>query len=130
AAGRLQALRGRAPIRTVRAAVVPERRSFLFAADPEEWRPAVRAYARAFGPGEDTTLLVPVCDADVVLAELADAGLDAAELADVTLTDARELEPAALELAADAVIGVARAGRARRVVPADPRALRALVTPT
>jgi glycosyltransferase involved in cell wall biosynthesis len=125
AAARIEALAGRTPVRRVAAALVPDRRGLLLTA--HDWAPAVRAYAEAFQPGADTTLLLPVTDPDLVLAELSSAGLDASSLADVALADTADLDPAALELAADAVIGSVRAGRARRVVPPDPEALRALL---
>jgi glycosyltransferase involved in cell wall biosynthesis len=133
---RLAALAGKEPVRRVALAEVPDRRGTLFAVladweEPSSWAPAVVAYAHAFGPGADTTLALaarePESAAEHVETELAAAGIDAAALADVVLLDGlASLE--SLELAADAVVCTngCRPPRARRIVPADPDALRAV----
>jgi glycosyltransferase involved in cell wall biosynthesis len=137
AADRIAALAGRRPIRTVAPAVVAGRRRVLFAvaadwSDRETWLPAVRAYADAFDPTSDTTLVLPAADEQETLAlvgaELDAAGIDTAGLADIVLADAAGVEAAALELAADAVIHCRgpRPTRAAAIVPPDPTALRAV----
>jgi glycosyltransferase involved in cell wall biosynthesis len=127
AAGRIAALSGGEPVRELRPPAVPNRRGFLFVADADGWADAVCAYASAFPPGADTTLLLPVSEPADVVAALTARGHDPDELADVALADTTEHGPAAIELAADAVIRVGGPGRARRTVPPDPVALRALV---
>ena len=138
AAARLEALADAAPIRNVRPARVADARALVLAADadwdrPETWAPALTAYADAFGPDDDATLVLPTHDEARSLAEvgahLARLRLDADALADVVLADASSLAPAALELAADAfVLGAGpRPLRARRVVPPDGPALRSLL---
>jgi len=137
ARARIDALQGRTPIRTVAPAAVAKRRRFLFAAVPdwerrESWALPLGAYAEAFGPEDDTTLLLPAADeaeaAALVTAELLAGGHDLASLADVAL-GAGSVGPVELELAADAVIAADGRGasRARVVCPPDPVALRALV---
>jgi hypothetical protein len=115
---------------------VPGRRGTLFAVlpdwdRPESWAPALVAYARAFGPGDDTTLALVASEPDaaarLVEAELSAAGVDGAALADVVLLDGVD-EPESLALAADAIVcsNGRRPRRARHVVPPDPEALRAI----
>lgn len=137
ASDRLTALAGRRPVRTIGAADVPDRRSLLLAAipcweEPETWAPAVLAYASAFAREDDTTLALPAVDPGAAAAhverELRAAGVDPAALADIVLVDGLDEDALALELAADAVIvpNGREPSRAARVLPADPRALRAL----
>lgn len=137
AATRIAALAGRTPIRLVPPADVPARRRLMLVADadwdrPETWAPAVRAYAAAFGPEDDATLVLPAPDEQravaLVLAELAAAGVDAGRTPDIALADPGPTEHRALELAADAVIATAGRSpeRARRVVAAEAAALRDL----
>jgi glycosyltransferase involved in cell wall biosynthesis len=138
AADRLAALSGRRPVREIPVAEVPDARRVLLTvpADwdrPETWVEPVRAYAEAFGPGDDTTLVLPAADEAAALAlvaaELERAGHELDTLADVALADAAALDPASLELAADAVICASARplGRARRIVPPHASALRALL---
>lgn len=132
----LASLEGRTPVRQLAPAVVPGRRRFLFAADahwdePDTWARPLRAYAAAFTPADDTTLVLPALDeraaTSLVLAELAAAGIDPAGLPDVVLADPGDLGFVSLELAADAVVvgNGTRPRRARAVVPSEPAALRA-----
>jgi glycosyltransferase involved in cell wall biosynthesis len=141
ARARLERLRGATPIRRIGPAVVTERRRLLLVAladwnDRDSWAPAVQAYVEAFGPEDDTTLILPAADEDAALAAVADAlrnaGHDPARVADIALADPTDLEPVALELAADAVIcvGDRLPTRARRVVPPDPSVLRLLERPS
>jgi glycosyltransferase involved in cell wall biosynthesis len=136
---RLAALRGRTPVRRIAPAVVEGRRRLLLAALPdwrrsETWVPAVLAYAEAFTPDADTTLVLPAADDAgafaLVTRELGAAGVELDTLADIVLADPADLEPEALELAADAVICTngRRPARAARVVPPEPAALRELLT--
>jgi glycosyltransferase involved in cell wall biosynthesis len=141
AQARLAALKGRTPVRRVGAVHVPGRRTTLFAVLPEweqpsTWAPAVVAYAKAFSPADDTTLVLPAGDpaaaGALVERELRSAGIDPAVLPDVVLAGG-ELEPVGLELAADAVVYAngtvtrrPRPVRARRIVPPDPEALRSV----
>ncbi len=138
AAAHLDALHGHAPVRQLAPAVVPGRRRVLFAADadwavPGTWAQPLRAYAAAFTPADETTLVLPARDEQgataLVLAELAAAGIDPAGLPDVVLAHPGELGFASLELAADAVVvgDGHRPRRARAVVPSDPAALRAVM---
>jgi glycosyltransferase involved in cell wall biosynthesis len=131
---RLAAISDRTPVRRVAPAVVPGRRRTLFAVVPDwehsdTWVPAVLAYARTFSPSDDTTLVLPAADpaaaGTLVEAQLRAAGLDPSAIPDVVLADG-VLEPAALELAADAVVVPIghRSPRALRAIPADPDALR------
>lgn len=135
---RLQALAARTPIRSVAPAIVPGARRLVLVVDtdwqrPESWEPAVDAYAAAFGPDDETTLVLPALDeADAlarVSAHLAAASIDADRLADLVLANPTSLAPTALELGADAYVcpGPSRPLRARRIVPPDPSALRALL---
>jgi glycosyltransferase involved in cell wall biosynthesis len=135
---RLDALRDATPIRRIAPAVVPGRKKLLLAVlpdwrDRESWAAPLAAYARAFTTSDDTTLVLPAADeaqaVSLLTAELAGLGADT-ELPDVALAAADPVELEALELAADAVIAAAPGRvprRARRVVPADPAALRALL---
>ena len=136
ALGRLEALRGRVPVRKARPAAVPERRGFLFHVPaewhtPETWVPALHAYAEAFSADDDVTLVFLAREIDgvaaLVGAELDRAGRSAADLADIALADPGTLAAISLELAADAVICPAgtRPPRARLVVPPTASALRA-----
>lgn len=138
AAERLEALLAAAPIRNVAPARVADARALVLAADvdwdePETWGPALTAYASAFGPDDDTTLVLPTHDEAHALAQvgahLARLDVAADTLADVVLADASALAPAALELAADAFVHSTgpRPLRARRVVPPDVPALRSLL---
>jgi glycosyltransferase involved in cell wall biosynthesis len=137
AAARIDALAGRAPIREVAPAEVPGRGRLLFAVDAdwarsESWAPAVRAYADAFTPDDDTTLVLPAHDeaeaVALVTAELDDAGIDTAGLADIAIADASAVAPVALALAADAVISTDGRfpSRAAAVLPPEAAALRAV----
>jgi len=136
AQARLAVLAGRTPVRRLSPADVPGRRGTLFAVVPaweqaDTWAPAVIAYARAFSAADDTTLVLPVGDCaiagDLVERELVSAGIDLSMLADVVLAEGA-IEPAALELAADAIVtpNGYRPLRARRVIPPDADALRAV----
>jgi len=138
---RLEALRRKTPIRRIGPAVVADRRRLLLAvladwSDRETWAPAVRAYVEAFDPGADTTLILAAADEEAAVAavaeELAKAGRDLASIPDIALADARDVEPVALELAADAVVlaGGRPPTRARLVVPANADALRSLGSST
>lgn len=138
AAARLAELRLRAPVRQVAAAIVPGRRRVLFAADavwdePDTWARPLRAYAAAFAPTDDTTLVLPALDEGrataLVLAELAAAGIDPAGLPDVVLAHPGLLGFESFEFAADAVVvgNGHRPRRARVVVASDPVALRAVM---
>jgi hypothetical protein len=138
AAAHLDSLRGHAPVRQLAPAVVPGRRRVLFAADadwtvPGTWTQPLRAYAQAFTPADETTLVLPARDEQgataLVLAELAAAGIDPAGIPDVVLAHPGALGFASLELAADAVVvgDGHRPRRARAVVPSDPAALRAVM---
>ena len=124
------------PVRQLASAVVPGRRRFLFAAEavwdePDTWARPLRAYAAAFTPDSDTTLVLPALDEGaatrLVLAELAAAGIDPASLPDVVLAHPGELGFVSLELAADAIVvgNGHRPRRARVIVPSEPEALRA-----
>jgi hypothetical protein len=138
-AKRLAALEGRTPVRSIAPAVVPGAKRLVLVVDtdwqePGSWEPAVDAYAAAFGPDDETTLVLPALDeADAlarVNAHLEQAAIDTDLLADVVLANPTSLAPTALELGADAYVcpGARRPLRARRVVPPDPSALRALLT--
>ena len=138
ARGHLAALQGRTPVRQLPPAVVPDRRRVLFAVDalwdePASWAAPLRAYAAAFTPADETTLVLPARDEGaatrLVLAELAAAGIDAAGIPDVVLADPGDLGFTSLELAADAVVAApgARPLRARTIVPSEPAALRAVM---
>jgi glycosyltransferase involved in cell wall biosynthesis len=131
---RLEALQDRTPVRMHGMATVPGRKGTLFAVTsewhrPETWAPAVIAYARAFAPDADTSLAMlasdPEAAAVLVGRQLEEAGLRLDAIADIVLLDGG-IEPSALELAADYVIvpNGYRPIRARRVVSADPAALR------
>jgi glycosyltransferase involved in cell wall biosynthesis len=133
AAERLEALRGRTPVRRLRAQV-PGRKACLLATlpeweRPETWRPALLAYVRAFGPEDGTTLALPAPDparaGALVEGALREAGLDAEALPDIVLLDGPDAT-AALELAADAVVccNGARPSRAARMLAPDPESLR------
>jgi glycosyltransferase involved in cell wall biosynthesis len=136
AEARLAELTGRTPVSEA-AATVPGRRGTLFTAladwsRRESWAPALRAYAHAFGPDADTTLVLPAADEAAALRlvtdELAAAGLDPGRLPDVALADPGARDALAFELVADAVIASDSrpASRARRIVPPDPAALHAV----
>ena len=138
AAARLAELRTRTPVRQIAPAIVPGRRRFLFAADavwdePDTWARPLRAYATAFTPADDTTLVLPALDegraTTLVLAELAAAGIDPADIPDVVLAHPGLLGFESLELAADAIVvgNGHRPRRARVVVLSDPAALRAVM---
>ena len=125
-------------MRQIAAAIVPGRRRVLFAADavwdePDTWARPLRAYAAAFTPADDTTLVLPALDEGrataLVLAELAAAGIDPAGLPDVVLAHPGLLGFESLEFAADAVVvgNGHRPRRARAVVASDPAALRAVM---
>jgi glycosyltransferase involved in cell wall biosynthesis len=140
AAARLAALEGAAPIRAVPPAVVPGANPLVLAVDadwssPGSWTPALAAYAEAFGPADGTTLVLPAADEAAAVASISayldDAGIDAGTLADVVVADASSLRPGSLELGADAFVstGAHRPPRARRVLDADPAALRSLLVP-
>lgn len=137
ARSRLEALTGQRPIRTAELASVQGRRRTLFVAvpdwaRPETWAPALRAYAQAFSPDADTTLVLPAADEAAALAlvsaELEASRIDPDGLADVILAGRSEVDAVSLELAADAVICANghRPRRARLIVPPDPAALRAV----
>lgn len=138
ARARLQALEGRLPVRRIEPAAPPHRGRVLFAVQArweEEgtWKPPLLAYVRAFPPEADTTLALagPPCDraAERLAEVLAGAGWGETAVADVAVVEAREeREQLSLELAADAVIVACGPSplRARRVVPPDPAALRAV----
>jgi glycosyltransferase involved in cell wall biosynthesis len=139
-AERLPALGATAPIRTVQPAVVPGANPVVLAVDadwasPATWAPALSAYAEAFGPGDGTTLVLPAADEAAAVASISayldDAGIDAESLADVVVADATSLRPGSLELGADAFVrtGDTSPARARRVLDADPAALRSLLVP-
>ncbi|MDX6555380.1 MAG: hypothetical protein QOD86_1575 [Miltoncostaeaceae bacterium] len=138
ARARLDALAGVRPVRALDPVVIPERRRVLFGAmpawdRPETWEPVVTAYARAFGPDADTTLLLRAADeTDAgrrVLDALARAALDPALLADVAIAPGPPGDDLALELGCDAIVHAAGPAptRARLIVPPDPAALRAAV---
>jgi len=104
------------------AAVAPQRlddaRPLLLVA-LGDWRAALDAYADAFAADDPVTLALPGADEAEALSVL--AGRD---VADVALVPAAA-DPTPLALGADAVVG--SHPRARRSVPADPAALRALL---
>jgi glycosyltransferase involved in cell wall biosynthesis len=137
ARARIAALTGCTPIRRHAPALVPNRRRTLFAASPdwdapETWEPVVRAYAEAFEHDADTTLVLPAADEGravaLVTSALERAELDPGRLADVVVADASGVSGPALELASDAFVHAAgpRPRRARRVLPPEPAALRAV----
>jgi hypothetical protein len=120
--------------------VIPGARQVVLAVDadwarPETWAPALSAYAGAFGPDDDTTLVLPAADEAAAVAAigtfLATSDIDADRLADVVVADSSALATGALELTADAFVcaGPARPLRARRVLAAEPAALRSLLVP-
>jgi hypothetical protein len=132
---RLSALSERAPVRLLSPLGVPEHRRVLFAVlaelpRPETWTEPLRAYAEAFGPDDETTLLFAAAgegDAfELVAEELRRSGVDDGALADIALVDASGVPAELIELAADAVISTTpRAStRARRTLPPDASALR------
>lgn len=137
---RLAALAGRTPIRTVAPAVVPGAKRVVVAvdaqwSDPATWAPAVDAYANAFGPSDETTLVLPAGDEGAAFASimsyLEGAAIDTSDLADIVIADGSSLATGALELTADAFICPASSSpppRARRVLAPDPVALRSLLT--
>lgn len=118
ARARLDALAGRAPIRAVDAQTVPGSRPLRLVA-VDDWRAALRAFADAFAPADPVTLVLPGVDPGA-----ATSLVDADALADVALVE--ENDPLPFVLGADAVVGAHP--RARRAVPAEPAALRALLT--
>ena len=135
---RLEALSNRPPVRRLPRALVPSRRSVLFAVIAdwercESWAEPVVAYARAFAPDDEVTLVLSVVDEHAALAlvagELERAGLRLDALPDIALAEAAGMGPESLALAADVVICADGNPplRARRVLPPDPSALRALV---
>jgi glycosyltransferase involved in cell wall biosynthesis len=139
AAARLDALAGRDPIRTIAPAVIPGARHVVLAVDadwgrPETWTPALAAYASAFGPDDDTTLVLPAADEATAAASISSfldsSAIDADALGDIVVADSSTLAAGALELTADAFVcaGPARPARARRVLEPEPAALRSLLT--
>ncbi|HVU76476.1 MAG TPA: glycosyltransferase [Gaiellaceae bacterium] len=137
---RVHALAGRAPIREVPPAALSARRRVLLAIDAEwddtsSWAPGIRAFADAFGPDDDVTLLLPIDDpsrADAVTRELVQAGADFEALGDLVLADAGELAPDSLALTVDAFIAAAGRGpsRAAHCVEPDADALKSFVLQT
>jgi glycosyltransferase involved in cell wall biosynthesis len=136
AADRLAALAGAEPVRTLAAAAVPGRRSFVFLVEadwqsPETWEPAIAAYLEAFTAADDVTLVVPggpdALERLEAALERSGIGPDAAP--DLALADTDGLDPRSLQLGADAVIHSAGAApaRARLVLPPAAAALRAVV---
>jgi glycosyltransferase involved in cell wall biosynthesis len=135
---RLAALGSRRPIRFVQPAVVAERRRILLAVDakwdsPETWAPAVRAFAEAFSADDEVTLLLPTGPdgtGRLIELELAASGSAAHEIADLVMADFTDLDPNSLALVADAYICTNGLGpiRARRIVAAEPTALRTMLS--
>ncbi|HVV58501.1 MAG TPA: glycosyltransferase family 4 protein [Gaiellaceae bacterium] len=139
-ADRLAALDGRTPIGRTAPAVIPGARQVVLAVDadwerPETWTPALAAYAGAFGPDDDTTLVLPASDEAAAVAAIGSfletSDIDADRLADVVVADSSGLATGALELTADAFVcaGPTRPLRARRVLAPEPAALRSLLVP-
>jgi glycosyltransferase involved in cell wall biosynthesis len=134
---RLAALAERRPIRHVAPAALVDRRALLLSVEAdwdatETWAPAVRAFARAFASGDQVTLLLPDAGAgaeQLVLREILAAGASTDQIADLVLTGRGEVNTDSIALAADAFIctGGRRPLRARRVVEAEPAALRTLL---
>jgi glycosyltransferase involved in cell wall biosynthesis len=131
ASARLQALQGRRPIRLVEPATLAERRRVLLAVDPdwtlrETWAPAVLAFAEAFSGDDEVTMLLPgpAEMGPLVERELAASGI--ADIGDLVIASPSELDPDSLALAADAFVCAngRQPARARRVVAAEPTALR------
>ncbi|MBX5474713.1 MAG: glycosyltransferase [Thermoleophilia bacterium] len=116
---RLAALAGREPVRRVDPHVVDDARGLRLVA-LDDWQAALRAFAEAFAPTDPVTLVLPG-----VAADDACAVVDPDELADVALVE-DGADPLPLVLGADAVVGAHP--RARRAVPAEPAALRALLS--
>ena len=116
---RLDELAGTTPIRRVAPQRLDDARPILLVA-PGDWPAALDAYVDAFAPDDPVTLALPGVGEDEALAVL--AGRD---VADVALVPA-VADSTPLALGADAVVGVDHP-RARRSVPADPAALRALL---
>jgi glycosyltransferase involved in cell wall biosynthesis len=137
---RVRALAGRTPIREVPPAALDSRRRVLLAIDAEwedasSWAPGVRAFADAFGPDDDVTLLLPIDDpsrADAVANLLEEAGADLDALGDLVLADAGSLDRESLALTVDAFIAAAgRApSRAAHLVAPDAAALKSFVLQT
>ena len=139
ARARLEELRGRTPIRHVAPASVPNRRKVLFTvlADwerPETWVKPLRAYVEAFAADDDTTLVLSASDeaaaTRAIMSEIEASGVDPTTLPDIAVAAAVEDDGVSLQLGVDAVItpNGYQPPRARRVVPSDPSALRALAT--
>jgi glycosyltransferase involved in cell wall biosynthesis len=134
AEARLRALARATPVRRIEPAAPARRRGLLFCAHVGEgrgWEEALAAYASAFPAQADTTLALTVVGGEAaarVEEALRRLGVDPAGLADVALVQACAEERTALELACDAAIdtGPPRPLRARRLVPPDPAALRAV----
>lgn len=137
--GRLAALAQTTPIRTIHPATIPDAKRIVIAVDvdwdePASWVASLEAYAAAFGPDEDTTLVLTDDDGRTAFSRISSfldgSGLDTDALGDVVVADPSDIQPVALELGADAFVcsGTRRPHRARRVLPADPAALRSLLS--
>jgi glycosyltransferase involved in cell wall biosynthesis len=137
---RIALLDGRWPISRTEPATIPGARQLVLAVDadwsrPESWTEAVAAYAGAFGPEDDTTLVLPAPDEAAAVASISSfldrSAIDAEGLADIVVVDSSELAAGALELTADAFVcgGSSRPSRARHVLPPDRDALRSLLVP-
>ena len=137
ARARLAELRNRTPVRQIAPAAVPDGRKVVFTvlADwerPETWVQPLRAYVEAFAADDDTTLVLSTPDeaatTRAIMNEMETAGIDTTSLPDIALAAAVGDDDVSLQLGADAVITANgfQPPRARRVVPSDPSALRAL----
>jgi glycosyltransferase involved in cell wall biosynthesis len=117
---RLAALAGRTPVRTLAPQRLAGSRPLLLLG-LGDWHAALDAYADAFAADAAVTLALPGASEDEAL----DVLRGRADVADVALVPPLD-DPTPLVLGADALVG-ARHPRARRTVPADPAALRALL---
>ncbi len=120
AASRLETLAGRTPVRTLRSQRLSDARPLLLVG-LGDWSAALDAYADAFAADAAVTLALPGATEEEALRVLAGR----ADVADVALVPPLD-DPTPLVLGADAVVGATHP-RARRVVTADPAALRALL---
>ncbi len=136
---RLRELRGRTPVRHIAPATVPDRRKVLFTvlADwerPETWKTPLLAYVEAFAPDDDTTLVLAAADetaaTQAIMSEIETSGIDASALPDIALAASDDEHAISLQLGGDAVIAADgyEPSRARRVLPPEPSALRALAS--
>jgi glycosyltransferase involved in cell wall biosynthesis len=137
---RVRALAGKTPIREVPPAALDARRRVLLAIDAEwedssSWAPGVCAFADAFGPDDDVTLVLTIdgpSRAEAVAQMLEEAGADLDALGDLVLADAGSLDRESLALTVDAYIAAAgRApSRAANLVAPDADALKSFVLQT